>query len=63
LIESDEFPFLAVILFSSEAEPASSIPASRIYYDGLALLEAGYALSDLVHISCGFVAERYRILD
>jgi len=63
LVESDEFPVLTVVLFSSEAEPASSTTASWIYYDRLALLEAGYALSDLVHTPCGFVAERYRILD
>jgi hypothetical protein len=52
-----------VILFSSEAEPTSSTTACWIYYDRLALLEAGYTLSDLVHIPCGFVAEGYRILD
>jgi len=63
LVEADKFPFLTMILFFSEAEPASSTTSCRIYYNRLALLEDGYALSDLVHIPCGFVAEGYRILD
>jgi len=50
-----------MILFSSEAEPASSTTSCRIYYNRFALLEACYALSDLVHIPCGFVAEGYWI--